>query len=177
MNSRLRTKLNSRMPNPGGFTVIELLVGVAVLAILTTLAVPSFHQFILNNRLAAQANEMVGAFQFARSEALKRGLTVQVCSSSDGAGCNGNWHEGWVAIADPGGTDEEVLRVWPTPGDDFDFTPDNGTVSFERSGFSSATSEQQFDLMLDGCTIDSARTVRVERTGRVASERVDCTTD
>jgi len=159
-----------------GFTVIELMIGIAVLAIVMGLAVPAFTQFIQNNRLAAKANEVVGAFQFARAEALKRGLPVRVCSSSDGNGCNGEWNEGWVAIADPGGTDEEVLRRWPTPGDDFQFTPTSGYAGFDPSGFSTSSTEQTFSLMLDGCTNDSARDILVEATGRVASERVDCPT-
>lgn len=153
--------------------MMELLLAVTVLAILTTLALPGFTQFIQNNRLAAEANEMVAAFQFARSEALKRGLPVQVCSSSNGAECNGNWSEGWIAMADPAGT-AEVLRVWEAPGDAFTFNPEAGTVSFEPSGFSTGTTAQQFGMQVPGCTNDSARRILVERTGRVASERVDC---
>jgi len=152
---------------------MELLLAIAVLAIVTTLALPSFTQFIQNNRLASEANEMVASFQFARSEALKRGVPVQVCSSSNGTGCDGNWAQGWIAMADPGGADE-VLRVWASPGDDFTFNPTAGTVSFEPSGFSSGATAQQFDMQLSGCTNDSARQVMVERTGRVASQRVAC---
>src|SRR6056297_3111798 len=123
-----------RRAGQSGFTVMELLLAIAVLAIVTTLALPAFTQFIQNNRLAAEANEMVASFQFARSEALKRGVPVQVCSSSNGRGCDGgNWEQGWIAMADPGGTDEEVLRVWASPGDDFTFNPTGGTVSFESS--------------------------------------------
>ena len=152
---------------------MELLIAIAVLAILTTLAVPSFTQFIANNRLAAEANEMVAAFQFARSEALKRGLNVRACASDDGASCSGTWTDGWIVIADPG-DDEELLRVWPSPGDNFQITASASEIAFEPSGASTDTTEQQFSLMLSGCTNDSARDVFVERTGRVASERVDC---
>lgn len=165
---------NRRLAEQAGFTLMELLLAIAVLAILTTLAVPPFTQFIQNNRLASEANEMVASFQFARSEALKRGVPVQVCSSNDGATCGGNWNQGWIAMADPGGADEEVLRVWSTPGTTFQFTPTNGTVSFEPNGFSSANAAQQVEMLLSGCTNDSARRVLVERTGRVASQRVDC---
>lgn len=155
-----------------GFTIMELLLAIAVVAILTTIALPSFRQFIQNNRLASDANEMVAAFQFARSESLKRGLPVQVCSSADSATCGGNWTQGWIAMADPGGT-AEVLRVWSSPGDDYTFAPDSGTVGFEPSGFS-AGAAQQFDMQLTGCTTNSARRILIERTGRVASQRVAC---
>lgn len=156
-----------------GFTLMELLIAIAMLAILTTLAVPAFTQFIQNNRLSAQANEMVAAMQFARSEALRRGRPVQVCSSSDGAACNGNWNEGWIAVVDPGGDDEEVLRVWPTPGTDFQFSPSSGSVQFTREGFTNAVAEQTFDLQLEGCTTNNARQVLVESSGRVAADRTE----
>ena len=157
-----------------GFTVMELLLAIAVLAILTTLAVPSFTQFIQNNRLAGQANEMVATFQFARSEALKRSLNVRACASDDNAGCSGAWTDGWIVIADEGGDDEELLRVWPAPADGFQITASSSYVGFEPTGASEDAVEQQFSLMLSGCTNDNARDVFVERTGRVASERVDC---
>ena len=159
---------------------MELLMGIAVLAILTTLAVPAFTQFIQNNRLAAQANEMVAAFQFARSEALKRGLNVRACASDDGASCSGAsgaWTDGWMVVVNPGESDKEVLRVWPAPEDGFQITStptDISYIDFKSTGASAASGEQQFSLMLSGCTNDSARNIFVERTGRVASERVDC---
>ena len=166
---------HSPRPLSAGFTLMELLMGIAVLAILTTLAVPAFNQFILNNRLAGQANEMVAAFQFARSEALKRGLSVQVCPSDDGENCSTAWTDGWMVVANPGESDEEVLRVWPSPGDDFQITTSASDIAFEPSGAYAGSDEQEFTLELSGCTNDSARNIFVERTGRVASEPVDCT--
>ena len=176
MTNPIRISPTRRRTAQAGFTVMELLIGIAVLAILTTLAVPAFNQFIQNNRLAGQANEMVAAFQFARSEALKRGLNVRACASDDGASCSGAWTDGWIVIADPGGDDEELLRVWPAPDDGFQITanPSSSYIEFEPTGASNGGVEQQFSLMLSGCTNDSARDVFVERTGRVASERVDC---
>jgi type IV fimbrial biogenesis protein FimT len=154
---------------------MELLIAIAVLAILTTLAVPAFTQFVQNNKLSAQANEMVAAMQYARSEALRRGEQVRVCSSSDGAACNGNWNQGWIAMVDPGGDDEEVLRVWQSPDANLQFDPADGIVDFTREGFSTAAAEQQFDMQREGCTNDSARRVLVESSGRVAADRIDCT--
>ena len=157
-----------------GFTLMELLIAIAVLAILTTLAVPAFTQFIQNNKLSAQANEMVAAMQYARSEALRRGERVRVCSSSGGAACDGNWSQGWIAMADPNG-DAEVLRVWQSPDANLQFDPANGVVDFTREGFTAAAAEQQFDMQREGCTSDNARRVLVERSGRVAADRIDCT--
>jgi len=152
---------------------MELLMTIAVLAILTTLAVPAFNRFILNNRLAGQANEFVAATQLARSEAIKRGVDVAVCSSDDAAACGGSFTDGWIVLADPGGADQ-VIQVYPSPGDDFSFTPASGNATFSADGFSTAAAEIQLDITLTGCTNDNARRILVERTGRVSSRRVDC---
>lgn len=79
-----------------GFTLIELLVTLAVAAILLTVAVPNFQMFVMNSRMASQANEIVGALSLARSEAVKRGAQVSVCASSNGSTCAGSWTQGWV---------------------------------------------------------------------------------
>jgi len=158
-------------------------MGIAVLAILTTLALPAFTQFVANNRLAAEANELVASFQYARSEALKRGLPVQICSSADGTDCNGDWNQGWVAMVDPDGTEEEIIRVWTASDDAFEFTPTNGTAQFAPAGCLDTNDDGicgaddnglDFELQFAGCTTDNARRVTLERTGRVASERVNC---
>ena len=61
-----------------GFTLIELMVTVAVLAIVLSLGVPSYRALIINNRLTAQANALVASINLARSEAIKRGVRVWV---------------------------------------------------------------------------------------------------
>lgn len=176
MTNTTRFQAISARIDQAGFTLMELLLGIAVLAILTTMALPAFTQFIQNNKLASEANEMVASFQFARSEALKRGLPVQICSSKDGTACDGNWNQGWMAMVDPGGTEEEIIRVWTASDDAFEFTPTSGIVSFEPNGFSTGNAAQQFDMLLSGCTTDNARRVLIERTGRVASQRINCPT-
>lgn len=152
--------------------MMELLLAIAILAIVTVAALPSFTQVIQNNRLSSQTNELVTAMQYARSEALKRSRGVTVCSSDDGQGCGGEWSDGWIVIADLGGADEELLRVWASPGEDFQFNPASGTIEFQRTGFADAV--YSVDLDLDYCSGDNARRINVERTGRVGSERVEC---
>lgn len=62
-----------------GFTVVELMITVALSAVLMALAVPSFNQMIMTSRLTAQANEMVSAINLARSEAIKRNASISFC--------------------------------------------------------------------------------------------------
>ncbi|MCH8537167.1 MAG: GspH/FimT family pseudopilin [Alkalimonas sp.] len=82
-----------------GFTLIELMVTVAVLVIVLTVAVPSFTNLINGNRLTSQANELLSAMTLARSEAIRLNRNVIFCHSSDSSSCSepagGEW-AGWI---------------------------------------------------------------------------------
>lgn len=69
---------------PQGFTLIELMVTIAVAAILLAIAAPSFTSIINSNRLTSAANEMVATLQAARMEAVRLNATVNVCTGCDG---------------------------------------------------------------------------------------------
>ncbi|MCK7552064.1 GspH/FimT family pseudopilin [Marinobacter goseongensis] len=104
-----------------GFTVIELMLTIAVLAVVVTFAIPSFQTMIMNNRISSQANEITSLVSFARSEASKRpDARVTLCPSNDGSSCAGGaaWESGWIAMLDvdgdqtlDAGDGDRVLRV------------------------------------------------------------------
>ncbi|CAG1020655.1 hypothetical protein MTYM_00425 [Methylococcales bacterium] len=105
-----------------GVTLIELMIALAVLSILLSIAVPSFRQSIISNRLTTVTNEFMAAINFARSEAIKLGQSVTLCKSTDGSSCSTvntvYWEDGWIVFADAnadGDLDvgETLLRVWP----------------------------------------------------------------
>ena len=93
--------------------MIELMVAIAVAAILITLATPSFRLLIQNNRISGAANDFVSVFNLARAEAIKRGAVVFVCRTDDpqanppdcqranNAVHDGNWSNGWLMYAVP----------------------------------------------------------------------------
>jgi type IV fimbrial biogenesis protein FimT len=84
-----------------GFTLIELMVTIALAAIILTQAVPSFNSLVQNNRLISQKNEFISTLNLARSEALKRGTRVTVCASTDQATCDtADWEQGWIVFSD-----------------------------------------------------------------------------
>lgn len=104
-NQRVKHSLTRRHPSlrrAQGFTLIELMVTVAVLAIILAIAVPGFQSFIASSRVTTVTNDFVGALTFTRSEAIRRGARVTLCKSSDGASCTdaGGWQQGWIAFLD-----------------------------------------------------------------------------
>ena len=88
-----------------GFTLIELVVTMAVAAILITLAIPSFRVFVQNSRIGTQTNDLISDISLARSEAVKSGATATVCTSTVGLSCNGggNWSNGRLVWTDTNG--------------------------------------------------------------------------
>lgn len=89
-----------------GFTLIEVMVVIALIAIMLTMAVPSFTTMVMNNRLSTQANSLVIAVNLARSEAIKRNRNVVLCRSANGTSCAaGGWEQGWIIYVDADPTD------------------------------------------------------------------------
>ena len=89
-----------------GFTLVELIVTLAIAAILMTQVVPSFQESIKDSYLTTETNKLVADVNLARSEAIKRGINVVVCSSANSnAGtptCNDStdWSTGWLVYSD-----------------------------------------------------------------------------
>jgi len=94
--------MNKKIKKLSGFTIIELMIALAVAAVLLALAAPSFVDTIRSNRLATQTSYFVTAINLARSEAIKRNTPVVMCKGAAGQ-CDSavDWEDGWIVFADP----------------------------------------------------------------------------
>jgi type IV fimbrial biogenesis protein FimT len=109
------------MNEKNGFTLVELMITLAVVAILLTVGIPSFRDFIYNSRLTTQANKFVADIAMARSTAIKYQRNAQICVSTSynatTPACTGgtNWGAGWVVWIDKDRDSaidsDEVIRV------------------------------------------------------------------
>lgn len=163
-----------------GFTMIELMLTISIASILLAMAVPSYQSLMRESRLTTQANELITSLHYARSEAVKRGIRVTLCKSSDGASCtNGsNWQDGWLIFSDTstvGSVDsgDEVLRVFPglngsTLGGGGNFANWVSYLPNGRSQGNGSLATGTFSL----CNQASGRNVVVNNSGRPRVEKV-----
>lgn len=127
-----------------GVTLIELIVTVAVLAILLSLAAPTFRDLLAAQRIRAAAHSLVSDLVLARSEAVKRGASVTLTPTA------GNWADGWSVTA---GAGADVLSAQNALGSGLGLSvsvPDSlippPAVEFDRNGRSGTSSMVRFQL-------------------------------
>lgn len=128
-----------------GFSLIELMVTVAVAGVLLTLVTADYGPLLSANRLTSEVNQLLGGLSYARTESGKLSTTVTVCSSTDGASCSGgtSWEDGWIifndqdsdAVVDAGDGDR-IQRV---------FSALDSGETIRRVGFSFPAGRIQFN--------------------------------
>jgi type IV fimbrial biogenesis protein FimT len=95
------------MHRPRGYTLLELSIGVAIVAVLLNLAVASYESAVQSARTSAARSALVATLARARTTAAIWGADVAMCPSADGRQClaSDEWHRGWVAFADANDSD------------------------------------------------------------------------
>jgi type IV fimbrial biogenesis protein FimT len=178
----------SEMPSKrrnSGYTMMELVMVISIVAILATVGIPSFKYVTTSNRMSGEVNALLGDMQFARSQAIKQGQTVTVCTSTDGANCAGaavnTWQGGWIVFLDPNGSHtvdagDTVMRVQPafTGGDAFVATSTTFSyASFNRLGYGPTGTNGVINITLHDSTSNTAwtRCLAINPIGSVITER------
>lgn len=162
-----------------GFTLVELVVTVSLVAILISIGVPSFQNLIRNNRAIAITNDLVLAIQLARSEAVKQRREMILCrrnSAGDNCENGADWSAGWlVCQLDDDGTacEESVVQAWGPPSGSPVLSGPATNIAFDQTGKPSP-SPVTFTLRQLNCTGDEKRTLTVNAAGFVGITRSAC---
>ena len=168
------TRSNSRSQ---GFTLIELLVTVAILGIVAVIAAPSLQNFVLNNRIRAQAAALTSSLAFARTEAITRGTRVVTCplTASVACGCRVDkeeWESGWQVFVDTDDdaicdSDDSLLEVHGPLDGSGTTLRGNGNVKYKVSFIYDGSAQPGTFVLCDHRREDHARTIEVLATGRI----------
>ncbi|HZT01599.1 MAG TPA: GspH/FimT family pseudopilin [Steroidobacteraceae bacterium] len=151
-----------------GFTLIELMITLAVAMILLVIAFPALQNFLRNDRQWTTANSLVMSLNAARSEAIKQDTAVSLCPTTNGTSCSTTapWAQGWIVLSGAAGA-APVFTV-PPLATGTTLTEANGlqTVTFLSTGMVAAPAA--FTLC-DSRGAAAARYVQVSLTGSIAS--------
>ena len=172
-----------------GLTLIELLIVVSLVALLASLAVPSFRSLLVNRTVQAAADALISDMRYARSEAVKRSARVSICQSASGTSCatgSNVWVSGWIVFVDAnvnGTVDvgDEILRVQQPltsmasiastiPSNDRRF------FTYEPTGWAKSASQTFFFTPGGRVPLNSVRLVCVSNQGRPGLKAVGATT-
>lgn len=93
--------MNNRQLKRGfGFTLIEIMVAIAIFSILMSMAVPAFREILSDTRRSLVFNEISGAINSAKAHAIKNNRTSIICASSDRENCSGSISDGFIVFTD-----------------------------------------------------------------------------
>ncbi len=162
-----------------GFTLIELMVAIAVLSILLSMAAPSFQSLIAQSRLTAISTQLRSALLTARSEAIKSNRQVTVCASEDQSSCsNGSWSSGSIAFIDRNiigeiNDGDEIIKQFQRASSTLQVLQVgfNGSVSFTPDGASDTSGAF---MVCDRMRNIEPRRICLSRSGTVDVTKDEC---
>ncbi|QRK83578.1 GspH/FimT family pseudopilin [Pseudomonas granadensis] len=144
-----------------GFTLIELLVAIAVFLVLITLAVPAFTRSIQGSKADTEMGDLQRAINFARLEAINRGVTTRLRPTAGGSGWTGE-----LAVYDSTGNPANVLRVVPAMSSGATLTLPSGVTALDFNNLGGLAAPST--AVVIGYTLGTqSRTLNVCLNGRI----------
>lgn len=167
-----------------GFTLVELVIAIAMLGIIMAIAMPFFTSIIQNNYSVSMSNNLTTSLLFARSEAVKRNSPVSLCATADSTftSCGSQWVLGWIIFTDANGNGvlnsaDRILRIERLAGENASITPSPNinVVTYNNVGFPMPSSANvTFQIYGVGCRGDYIRNINISITGRVTTASATC---
>ncbi|AZZ44132.1 fimbrial biogenesis protein FimT [Pseudomonadaceae bacterium SI-3] len=119
-----------------GFTLIDLMVTLSVLSVVAAIAIPAFGNMIERSRQEALKDEVESTLHNARTQAVLRRRTIEICGSGDGATCSTNWADGWLVRTTTG----QTLQLTQLPHhDELSWIGFSESIRFRDNGASPAS--------------------------------------
>lgn len=178
MKYRLKHLKQALVKQPAGFSLIELIVVLAIAGITLAVAVPSFRSTIQTNRIAAQSSDLISTLQLARSEASTRKNNIIVTS------INNDWSSGYRVWEDQNNNTsydagEEIVEVAALEGQTTLSAAANGAavnqLIFNSKGFiASPSASITLDMIAHDCKGTNRRSIQIGLNGQIAPQAINC---
>lgn len=152
--------------NSKAFTLIELIITLAVLSIFLLIAIPAFNTMLMNHRLSGEIDALAAGLNSARSTALSLSVPTQVCPylASNSTACGTSWNNGWIAITAPTSGSSTLIQSHPALSQLLTLTSSAGIINFDTHGLASSMSNFK---LCDPRGGSFARSAMVQVTGMI----------
>jgi len=164
------------MPNQQGFTLLELLITLAIIAILMSLGAFNLQSFFIKNQQITAVNQLLDALSFARHNAITRHVAVSLCPTLNNQHCDKEWRQGYMVFInqlndiEPNPT--HILAIYPNKTASIEINNSREIITFQPSG-QSPNSNSTFIISAPNSNESIVTKLILNTKGRIAVEYVE----